>query len=55
MTTRVAVVQMVSGHVVADNLERARLRVLEAARGGAALSVASVTGRPIIFASGLVV
>ncbi|MCG9116567.1 carbon-nitrogen hydrolase family protein [Laribacter hongkongensis] len=39
MTTRVAVVQMVSGHVVADNLERARLRVLEAARGGAALVV----------------
>ena len=39
MTTRVAVVQMMSGHVVADNLERARLRVLEAARGGAALVV----------------
>ncbi|MCG9058468.1 carbon-nitrogen hydrolase family protein [Laribacter hongkongensis] len=39
MTTRVAVVQMVSGHVVADNLECARLRVLEAARGGAALVV----------------
>ena len=39
MTTRVAVVQMVSGLVVADYLERARLRVLEAARGGAALVV----------------
>lgn len=38
MTTRAAVVQMVPGHVVADNLG-ACPPALEAARGGAALVV----------------